>query len=133
MPDKALILGINSYKSVSSLRGCVNDTDNMRRLLTETLGFPPGQRAHSSRTGRSSRAASRPQLNWLFEGVWAGDRVVFHFSGHGSYTADTDEEDERACDELHLPARHGLRPPAELLPRRRAAANGRRSSPRGRT
>ena len=39
MPDKALLLGINDYKNVNSLRGCVHDVENMRRLLTEVCGF----------------------------------------------------------------------------------------------
>jgi len=34
-------------------------------------------------------------MKWLFEGVGPGDRVVFHFSGHGSYTADLDKDEGR--------------------------------------
>jgi hypothetical protein len=99
MPDKALILGINNYRSVSGLRGCVNDANNMRRLLTETLGFSADNvRVFTDEEVVKSRL--RQQLTWLLEGVSAGDRVALHFSGHGSYTADADEEDERGFDEL---------------------------------
>lgn len=99
MPDKALILGINSYKSVSSLRGCVNDTQNMRQLLTETLGFHPDN-VRVFTDGEVVKNRLRQQLTWLIEGVSAGDRVALHFSGHGSYTADAGEDDEKGFDEL---------------------------------
>ena len=41
MADRALLLGINNYKSISDLRGCINDVENMKRLLTESHGFDP--------------------------------------------------------------------------------------------
>ena len=39
MPDKALLMGINVYRSVPHLRGCVNDVEDMQRLLLGECGF----------------------------------------------------------------------------------------------
>src|SRR5439155_24598931 len=40
------------------------------------------------------------QLKWLFKDVGAGDRVVLHFSGHGSYIPDEDGDEDDHLDEL---------------------------------
>ena len=34
-----------------------------------------------------TKAEVNRQMKWLFRDVVEGDRVVFHFSGHGSQTA----------------------------------------------
>ena len=37
---------------------------------------------------------------WLMKDAAPGDRLVFHFSGHGSYTADVDGDENDGADEL---------------------------------
>lgn len=100
MADKALVLAINDYESVSGLRGCVNDAHNMARLLTETFGFPSdGVRVVLDREVRKARV--RTELTWLFDGLSDGDRAALHFSGHGSQVADVDQDEEGdGLDEL---------------------------------
>ena len=39
MAKKALMVGINDYKSINDLSGCINDVTNMRNILTTYLGF----------------------------------------------------------------------------------------------
>ena len=40
MAKKALLIGINRYKIPGAdLRGCVNDVNNLRGILTESYGF----------------------------------------------------------------------------------------------
>ncbi len=99
MADKALLLGINNYKYISSLRGCVNDVNNMYRLLTETFGFAEN-RIHKLTDRQVTGKKVEQELKWLFEDVGRGDRVVLHFAGHGSYTVDLDGDDEGGRDEL---------------------------------
>ncbi|MEO8494757.1 MAG: caspase family protein, partial [Planctomycetota bacterium] len=100
MADKALLMGINAYKSISTLRGCVNDVNNMRRLLTEQYDFDEKNvRVLTDQQVTKSRA--RREMAWLMQGAKPGDRLVFHFAGHGSYTVDLDgEEDADGRDEL---------------------------------
>jgi hypothetical protein len=101
MADKALILGINHYKSVNGLRGCENDVENMRRLLTETFGFTAENVRTLVNSDVTKAKVSRQIASWLFKDLEPGDRVALHFSGHGSYTADLDgEPDEDGLDEL---------------------------------
>lgn len=39
MADKAFLVGINDYRNIGDLRGCVNDTASLKKLLTEQFGF----------------------------------------------------------------------------------------------
>ncbi len=95
--DKGLLLGINEYAYVSDLRGCENDVRDVSKLLIETFGF-------SDRNIRRQvneaviKTAVRDGFAWLVDGAKAGDRLVFHFSGHGSYTESAN--DDEAVDEL---------------------------------
>jgi len=90
--DKLLLVGINTYPS-APLSGCVNDTldvsdlmpkqyqvneDNIRLLLNE----------------RATKIAIMERLWWLVDGVKPGDRLYFHFSGHGSQTAERSGQGE---------------------------------------
>ncbi len=93
MADKALVCGINTYESVSGLRGCENDVHNMQRLLTETFGFP-SQNVKILLNKQVVKSEVRSGMDWLFQDSRPGDRIVFHFSGHGSYTADLDGDEE---------------------------------------
>ena len=75
MADKALLLGINSYKKVSSLRGCVNDVDNMRKLLTEVFGFNPSN-VKVLLNDKVVKKDVKAQMAWLFKDAKPNDRVV---------------------------------------------------------
>ncbi len=95
MPDKALLIGINAYTNpeVPQLRGCLNDVRSMQGLLTNTLGFA-AKNIHSLTDGKAMKAAVQQEMKWLFQGAKPGDRVLLHFSGHGSYVPSADDEDD---------------------------------------
>ncbi len=99
MTDKAVLCGINNYELISDLSGCINDVKNIHKLLTEELNFD----SNNIRTFFDEEVTKKTihdAFKWLAEGAQASDRLVFHFSGHGSYTnsKDTDEElDELIC------------------------------------
>ena len=99
MPEKAALFGINDYKFVNSLRGCVNDVENMRSLLVEVLGFDE-KNVRTFVNNKVTKTEINRQMKWLFRDVAAGDRVVFHVSGHGSQTADLDGDEHDGADEL---------------------------------
>ena len=99
MPDKALLMGINEYKSVPGLHGCLADVESMRGLLVDVFGFPPEQ-VKMLTDEEVTKDRVEEWIGWLFQGTGAGDRLVLHFSGHGSYTADRDADESDKVDEL---------------------------------
>jgi hypothetical protein len=104
MSKKALLVGINSYADpANDLRGCRNDVQQMRTLLTGHFGF--GARAVRLLLDRHATGAGiREGLQWLVEGSAAGDLLVFHYSGHGSQVADrSGDEQADGLDELICP------------------------------
>ena len=100
MADKALLLGINQYQRVSDLRGCVNDVHSIQTLLTGVFGFA-AENVHTRTNEKVTKKVIQKQWKWLLSSASPGDRLVFHFSGHGSYTADEDgDETDDGVDEL---------------------------------
>jgi hypothetical protein len=102
MTDKALLTGINDYRYVSDLRGCENDVRNIERLLVDQFGFAQAN-IRTLLSGEVTKERVKRGWDWLLEekDLSPGDRLVFHFSGHGSYTADVDGDEEAdGVDEL---------------------------------
>src|SRR5262249_46481621 len=92
MPDKAVLLGVNAYKNFGSLRGCVNDVHNMRNLLTEDFGFIPAN-LKLLLDDKVIKTEVNKLKKWLLKDAKAHDRLVLHFSGHGSQIPAEHEED----------------------------------------
>lgn len=99
MADKALLVGINNYQSIGDLRGCINDTHSIQSLLINEYGFNESD-IHLLSDSEVTKAALTKQWKWLIGDTKAGDRIVFHFSGHGSYSADEDGDEDDGVDEL---------------------------------
>ncbi|UJS20909.1 MAG: caspase family protein [Candidatus Brocadia sp.] len=100
MGKKALLVGVNKYKYVRPLNGCVNDVRNMVDILTSFYGF----RTDEIRTIVDEGVTRNNLMNrfdWLLDEAREGDILVFHFSGHGSQIQDRDgDELEDSLDEI---------------------------------
>lgn len=102
---KALLVGINKYKPElnADLQGCVNDVENMHKLLTDNFKFIP-ENIRSLVDERATRQGILDRLKWLLDGAKAGDELVFHYSGHGSQVRDRDgDELDDQLDEILCP------------------------------
>ena len=97
MADKALLVGINKYKSIGALNGCLNDVENLQNLLINDFGF---DEANIEKLVEEKAVYTNIQdgLMRLIKQAEEGDRLVFHFSGHGSFI--DSENDDEAVDEL---------------------------------
>lgn len=99
MTDKAILFGINQYKSISHLQGCLNDLEDIRRLLIDDFDFSDDC-IRIYRNAEVVRQAVEEGFAWLAYETDPGSRLVFHFSGHGSYTkskSSNKEVDELLC------------------------------------
>lgn len=103
MAKKALLVGINDYKGISDLRGCVNDVLDMHFTLRSLFGFETRD-VRVLTDSRATKDGIVHRLKWLVEGAKAGDFLIFHFSGHGSQIRDRDHDElEDQLDELICP------------------------------
>ncbi len=104
MANKALLVGVNKYKLPGAdLQGCVNDVTNIRDVLLKYFGFSVRQ-IRVLVDARATRNAILERLDWLIKGAKSGDRLLFHFSGHGSQIRDRDGDELRdRLDEIICP------------------------------
>ncbi|MFZ2633409.1 MAG: caspase family protein [Desulfosalsimonadaceae bacterium] len=104
MTCKALLVGVNKYKLPGSdLQGCVNDATNVRDVLLKYFGFNVKD-IRVLVDARATKKAILARLIWLVKNVKSGDRILFHFSGHGSQIRDRDgDELKDHLDEILCP------------------------------
>lgn len=99
---KALLVGINNFKYVNGLQGCINDTLNVKDILMSFFGFKVDG-IHQLTDASATKANIIGELQWLIRDTIIGDTLVFHFSSHGSQLPDvsgdetTDHKDEILC------------------------------------
>ena len=99
MTNKAVLCGINNYQTITDLRGCINDVRNVYELLTQVYEFEPTQ-IHQLVDEEVTKAAIKQECDWLLQDAQRGDRLVFHFSGHGSYVLDNNGDELDRTDEI---------------------------------
>ena len=92
MANKALLVGINDYKGISDLRGCLNDVTNMRNILKTYLGFT-NKDIRVLADSRATKENIVTRLNTMVAQAKPGDFLVFHFSGHGSQIPDRNNDE----------------------------------------
>ena len=80
--NRALLVGINKYPG-NELNGCVNDVTDMAHFLVRRCGFRNAD-IRLLTDARATRDAIWSRLGWLLTGVQPGDRLLFHYSGHGA-------------------------------------------------
>lgn len=106
---RALLIGINYKGTRAALRGCVNDANNMERLLVQH-GFPRDS-CHMvklvddsrDRNYLPTRANITKACQWLLQGVSKGDVLFFHYSGHGAQVPDRSGMESDGYNETILP------------------------------
>lgn len=80
--NRGLLVGINAYPG-NELQGCINDVTDMADFLVSHCGFDEDE-IRLLADGRATTSAILDRLNWLVDRAKAGDRLVFHYSGHGA-------------------------------------------------
>ncbi len=99
--NRAFLVGINAYPT-SPLAGCVNDVTDMGKFLVAKCGFAMAD-VRLLTDSRATKQAIVDRLGWLIAGARKGDRLLFHYSGHGaqmptrSLSGEVDGLDEVIC------------------------------------
>jgi len=99
MKKIALCVGINDYPGTGSdLAGCVNDAKDWGAAL-DARGFAVRFLLDKAATGAGIRKAMKDAIGEAA----AGDLVVIHYSGHGSFVPDLDGDEPDGTDECLCP------------------------------
>src|SRR5947208_6440290 len=87
MAKKALLVGIDAYKNIRELTGCVADALSMRKRL-ERHADGEGNYDCETLLGEKRRSrVTRPALRGALRKLFADPgEVLFYFSGHGAVT-----------------------------------------------
>jgi hypothetical protein len=108
MSKRALVVGINNFTRPQwRLRGCINDTIEMKGLLETYFGFQDDD----IRTLLDSAATTQgieDGLSWLlseYDGD-GSDVRLFHFSSHGTQVDDQGHDEWECFDEVIVPYDH---------------------------
>jgi len=84
----ALLVGINKYKAVNGLSGCVADVRNMQGLLRGKFDFPDDSIRVLTDEQATHAAIVQAFKDHLIGRAADNAVVVFHYSGHGSRMKD---------------------------------------------
>ena len=95
--DKALLVGINAYPDPGpALRGCINDVNDMRDFVIKSCGIP-AEDVVVLTDADATADHIRLGLKMLVDGLGPGDRILFHYSGHGAQLQDGDAASDCIC------------------------------------
>jgi hypothetical protein len=95
--NKALIVAINDYDPPSKLNGCIRDGIDMESFVTLSCGFEPME-VFCIKDRDATADYIREGMRWLAEGVRPyEDRILWHFSGHGSQLRRGDASTDVIC------------------------------------
>lgn len=108
MSKRAFLVGINQFTRPDwALRGCVNDSQSMRQLLSELYGFSDTELRVLNDADATNKNI-RDGLSWLFSD-YSGDGKdvrLFHFASHGTQVADSTSDEGDKLDEVIVPHDH---------------------------
>lgn len=99
---RALLVGINNYRSVPGLQGSVNDVETMREILVTRWGFAPAN-VKMLTDEAATRAGILAALEQLVQDAGPDETVYFHYSGHGSQVEDLNGDEADGLDETIVP------------------------------
>nr|CAG8523578.1 7907_t:CDS:2 [Entrophospora candida]CAG8529180.1 12347_t:CDS:2 [Entrophospora candida] len=99
---KSLLIGINYYNTSYTLKGCINDVQNIKKFIINTYGFSESNMLILTDDQLDpSKIPTRENLlnamKWLVSGAQKDD------SGHGGQLADSTGDEEDGFDETIMP------------------------------
>lgn len=103
--DRALLIGVDVYQQVEipPTKGSTDDADALRQLLIAKFNFAPGSITVLKNQEATTQNILR-ELDRIVGETSPGDRVFFHYSGHGFQVPDEYIMDEKdGLDEVIAP------------------------------
>jgi len=99
-PQKnAVLVGINYVGSPYQLQGCINDVVNMQAFLVSKYKYNNTTLITDNTVLKPTRSNILNAFTKLLSDAQVGDILFFHFSGHGTQTADVNRDELEGYDE----------------------------------
>lgn len=114
MANRALLVGINAYRGRNRLDGCINDIKDVTDYLVAHRGFRRDE-IETIIDADATTANILSALEALVASLKAGDRALFHYSGHGAQMPTRSNGEVDGLDEVICPVdfdgsdRHAIR------------------------
>jgi hypothetical protein len=104
LPEKtALLIGINYKNTSSELSGCINDTNNIKNLLTTNYGYKNINILTDDTPIKPTKANIIKELTTILTNSINGDNIFILYSGHGTQTTDISKDESDGLDECIVP------------------------------
>jgi hypothetical protein len=99
----ALLIGCNYIGTQSELSGCINDVENIQNKLKTQYGFNSIVIMTDNTSKKPTKANILDEIKVLLNNSKSGDKLFLGFSGHGTYTKDTNGDEKDGLDEMFVP------------------------------
>ena len=103
MVKYALLIGINYKNTPIQLQGCINDINNMRNFLQNSLGYTRFITLTDDTPYKPTRKNILAAFNILIGSLKSGDEAFISYSGHGSRVADYNRDEVSGADSVIVP------------------------------
>lgn len=107
MVKRAITFGINYTGTDSELKGCWNDSKKIKQMLIKSCGYLDKNieiiTDETTSVLKPTRDVILNKLRTLISLTKENDTLFFHYSGHGTYTADKNGDEIDGKDELLYP------------------------------
>lgn len=90
---KAFLVGINYQNTSAQLRGCVNDVNDLKHMLTTKYNYSESN-ILTLTDSQATKQNIMTRLTQLLQSCQAGETLFFSFSGHGYFWNDIYKKDE---------------------------------------
>ena len=100
---RALLIGINYFGQKGELKGCINDVSNMKEFISSKCNFSDIKVLTDDQDEKPTRDNIIAAFKWLVQDVKEGDSLFLHYSGHGAFQADADNDEADNQDETICP------------------------------
>ncbi len=101
--NRALLVGIDEYQHINSLTGSKQDVINMTQFLQANWHYRPAQIRSLINNQATKSEILRVFDSWLIKGTQPGDKVLFYYSGHGTYVRDRSHDESDHYNEALCP------------------------------
>ena len=100
---KALLIGINYRGLDGELRGCINDVEQMNKVLSEQYNYNSIEMLTDDTELKPTKHNILNLLRNLIKESKSCQEIFIHYSGHGTYIYDRNSDEKDKKDEALVP------------------------------